>query len=238
MSTVEGGGNIINDGLILCLDSANTKSYNGVGNTWYDLSRDYKTCTLVNGSTFSVNNGGSIVFDGIDDYVNINSYNWFPITTQKVTIESWVKSIGSTGALGGIISLTYGLTLSIRWNDSGGLAYFRVYDNVTSTIINTASTAGINLNDNKWHHIVGTNDGTTSKIYIDGVLNNSNSSPFNGDTNPTWYNNPLIYRIGTEVNDTVRLFNGNIGVVRVYNKSLTETEIKQNYNAIKKRYGL
>jgi hypothetical protein len=229
---------IVTDGLIFHLDAANTRSYVSGSTAWDDLSRDDKTCTLINGPTFSVNNGGSILFDGVDDYARIgngspNFYKWFPITTQKFTLESWVKSIGSIANLGGIISLSYGLTLSIS---AIGVVYFRVYNNVTSTLINTIST-GINLNDNTWHHIVATNDGTTSTIYVDGIFNNSGSSPFNGNTNPFWYSITDQCRIGEEVNVNNRLFKGNIGIVKVYNQSLSATQIRQNYNATKTRFG-
>ena len=235
MSTVN--RSIIDDGLILYLDAANTKSYVSGSTTWADLSRDDKTCTLINSPTFSGNNGGSIVFDGVDDYARIgngspNFYKWFPITTQKFTLESWVKSIGSIGTLGGIISLSYGITLSIS---SVGVIYFRVYDNVTSTTTNTLST-GINLNDNTWHHIVATNDGTTSTIYVDGIFNTSGSSPFNGDTNPVWYTNTATCMIGEEVNNINRLFKGNIGIVKVYNQSLSATQILQNYQILLPRF--
>jgi hypothetical protein len=65
MSTVEGGGNIITDGLVLLLDAANSKSYPGTGTTWTDLSRSGNNGTLINGPTFNSGNGGSIVFDGV-----------------------------------------------------------------------------------------------------------------------------------------------------------------------------
>ncbi len=64
------GPNIITNGLILELDAANRKSYPGSGTTWTDLSGNGNTGTLTNGPTFSSANGGSIVFDGVDDYVN------------------------------------------------------------------------------------------------------------------------------------------------------------------------
>ena len=60
----------ITDGLVLCLDAANRKSYPGSGTTWTDLSGRGNTGTLTNGPTYSSANGGSIVFDGTDDIVN------------------------------------------------------------------------------------------------------------------------------------------------------------------------
>ena len=65
--------NIITDGLVLYLDAANTKSYPGSGTTWRDLSKSQLNGTLTNGPTFNSSNGGSIVFDGVDDYVNLGN---------------------------------------------------------------------------------------------------------------------------------------------------------------------
>ena len=60
---------IVTDGLALCLDAANSKSYPGSGSTWTDLSGNGNNATLTNGPTYSSANGGSIVFDGVNDYV-------------------------------------------------------------------------------------------------------------------------------------------------------------------------
>ena len=60
---------IVTNGLVLCLDAGNTKSYSGSGTTWTDLSESATNGTLTNGPTFNSDNKGSIVFDGIDDYI-------------------------------------------------------------------------------------------------------------------------------------------------------------------------
>ena len=64
------GPKIVTNGLVLYLDAANKKSYPGSGTTWTDLSGNNNTGTLTNGPTFDSNNGGSIVFDGTNDYVS------------------------------------------------------------------------------------------------------------------------------------------------------------------------
>ena len=69
MSTAEGGGNIVTDGLVLLLDAANTKSYVSGSTIWNDLSRSGNTGTLTNGPTYNSSNGGSIVFDGSNDFI-------------------------------------------------------------------------------------------------------------------------------------------------------------------------
>ena len=225
----------VTDGLLMFLDAGNAKSFAVGATTWNDVSRGNKDGALQNGATFSAANNGAIVFDGIDDRVQLQNTNlWFPISSGEFTLDVWIKSpglaIGNT--YNGIISLTYGLTLSTL---SSGDVIFRVYDSVLSTTVNLTSI-GVNCNDNRWHHIVGTNDGTTSKIYIDGVFNTSRPVTFNGSTNPVWHSIADTYMIGEEVNNINRYFNGNISMVKVYGKALSVAEVLQNYNASKSRY--
>ena len=79
---------IVTDGLVLYMDAANSKSYVSGSTTWNDISRSGNNGTLINGPTFNSSNGGSIVFDGTNDYVNLSdSDNWF--YTGNFTIEFW-----------------------------------------------------------------------------------------------------------------------------------------------------
>jgi len=225
---------IVLDGLLMYLDAGNTKSYIGSGTTLTDISGKDRNAVLVNGPTFSSSNIGSIVFDGIDDFASIvTTPKWFPMSTSTFTLDVWVKTNGlPTGNVSGLISLTYGITLSII--KAGGGVYFRVYDN-SLLVLNNLSSTGINCNDGKWHHIVGTNDGLTSKIYIDGVFNNSMSAPFYGDVPSAWYGS--TYGLGVEANiTTTTKLPGNISIVKVYNKALSAQEVLQNYNATKSRF--
>ena len=226
---------VTTDEILMYLDAGNAKSFAVGATAWNDVSRGNKDGALQNGATFSAANNGAIVFDGIDDRVQLQNTNlWFPISSGEFTLDVWIKSpglaIGNT--YNGIISLTYGLTLSTL---SSGDVIFRVYDSVLSTIVNLTSI-GVNCNDNRWHHIVVTNDGTTSKIYIDGVFNTSRPVTFNGSTNPVWHSITDTYMIGEEVNNINRYFNGNISMVKVYGKALSVAEVLQNYNATKSRY--
>ena len=63
---------IVTNGLVLCLDAGSRKSYGGTGNVWRDLAGS-NNGTLTNGPTFSSANGGSIAFDGTNDYVSFNN---------------------------------------------------------------------------------------------------------------------------------------------------------------------
>ena len=86
------GPNIITDGLVLALDAANSRSYPGTGTTWSDLSGNGNSGTLTNGPTFNSGNGGSIVFDGVDDNISFsgNTFNYSPGTSGEVSLEIWV----------------------------------------------------------------------------------------------------------------------------------------------------
>ena len=86
---VNAGPDIIEDGIVLCLDAANSRSYPGTGTTWSDLAES-NNGTLTNGPTFDAGNGGSIVFDGSNDYVNLN----FPFT-QSSSANSYTLVMGA-----------------------------------------------------------------------------------------------------------------------------------------------
>ena len=75
MSLNHGPRTIIPDGLILHLDAANTKSYPGSGTVWKDLSGNGRDGTLIDGVGYSTDNGGTLVFDGTDDYVDCGNDN-------------------------------------------------------------------------------------------------------------------------------------------------------------------
>jgi hypothetical protein len=93
--SVIGGPDTITDGLVLYLDAANTKSYIGSGTTWKDLSGNSNDGTLTNEPTFDSGNSGSIVFDGVDDFVTTGqqldpiAFGLFADSTSFWTVSSW-----------------------------------------------------------------------------------------------------------------------------------------------------
>ena len=84
MSLNHGGKPIVTDGLVLCLDAANPKSYPGSGTTWTDLSGNGNNGTLVNGVGYNSDNGGSLSFDGVNDYVSKSSWVNPPTTVFSI----------------------------------------------------------------------------------------------------------------------------------------------------------
>jgi len=86
-------GGIVRNGLVLDLDAAKLDSYPKFGTTWRDITFNQNNGTLVNGPTFNSGNGGSIVFDGVDDYITIPT-----ITNNIYTIDFWYKMGGNDGS--------------------------------------------------------------------------------------------------------------------------------------------
>ena len=217
---------IVRDGLVLYLDAANIKSYPGSGTTWTDISgKDYDG-TLINGPTFSSDNLGCVVFDGSNDTVH-GVHNSELNLRNDVTVECWFRRTGSRGdwvrvfGKGDSTNRTYGLWYHVNAN------YF-LYQRYGPSNMNVLITKSVVLNE--WYHMVGTSSGSTHTLYVNGVNMGtaSNSSTFHSSTSP--------YKIG--YGNTHTIHKGNVSNCRIYNRGLSEAEVKQNYNALKGRFGL
>ena len=215
----------VTDGLVLALDAGNTKSYPGSGTTWTDLIGNGNNGTLTNGPTFSSADGGAIVFDGTDDVVIVANMSTFAPTA--VTFETWFKHTYSAGYKGLIDKGRdnyEGYSLNI--DEISRKTRFKV--RVGSS--NKAVSCSTEYVDDVWNHVVGTYDGTDLKIYLNGSLDGTTNAP------GTMGSNTIDVRIGS-TNDDIE-YDGNIAISRIYNRALTATEITQNYNATKGRFGL
>lgn len=241
------GPTTVTNGLVLALDAADKNSYPGSGTSWFDLSGNANNGTLTNGPTFNSGNGGSIVFDGTNDYVAMtgNTFNYSPGTTGELSLETWVYSTGPFGsyapenitAIGGIISQgifnsTTGWGLGVQRIGTGPYTFAFQTRNIGTTITPTGS-----FTLNTWNHVVGTftrND--FSRLYINGNLVASVSSvPLNGLTLTPSISDAAIGRAGSGGNFPA---GGRVAVGKLYNRPLSATEVLQNYNATKTRFGL
>jgi len=222
--------NIITDGLVLYLDAANTKSYVSGSTTWNDISGFQNNGILTNGPTFNTGSGGSIVFDGVDDYVEtINNINISG--SQARTFESWVYITQNANKnIMGMGSGTNGTLFdTITWFSGG---YLRVIGHYYGAGFDTISTlpARNTLNINAWNQVTHTYDGTTIAIYTNGVFSNSGNFTLNTlNTKAT---------IGAGNFSGYNFLNGRAASFRIYNRALSVDEVLQNYNATKTRYGL
>ena len=234
MSTLNGGpGNIVTNGLVLYLDAANYLSYTSGSTTWRDLSSSNNSGSLINGPTFSSANGGSIVFDGVDDYGKVtNCVNALP---QDITIEVWLKGttaafelaleIGSGGS--GIVNELFARGSNSATNHLQYSSYYEKTD-LTINLLGIVSGAGMPISPTQFlQHVIWLKGDGTSGTYLNG-------SSFANNVTPTSFNRWYIAYTDLYFGYSIE----NISAIRVYSKALTASEVLQNYNATKGRFGL
>jgi hypothetical protein len=222
----------VTDGLVLALDAGNPKSYPGSGTIWTDLSGRGNNGTFgasTAAPTYSSTNGGSIAFDGTDDYISITSNtNVAGLTTYSVSI--WVYcNLGSSGIDSRFFWRgNYGVLLS---KDTNNLFFFYLRSSITiSGSIGGVGTSSSVLEN--WNNIALTYDGSTMRAYLNGNLAGSTSM-----TGGIIDDAPTIVRLGlypaAGFASSCR-----ISSCLEYTRTLTAAEVKQNFNATKSRYGL
>jgi hypothetical protein len=225
------GENIVTNGLVLYLDAGYNPSYSGSGTNWYDISGYGNNGTLTNGPTFNSGNGGSIVFDGTDDYVSTNN-NSSISGSNPYTFEIFLNvnssEIGS-GRRGWFIWQGLG---SQATNQLIGLAVNNGYIEIAHWNNDTTYTNSI-INFGNWQHIVTTYSGGTERIYINGV---------NTDTKSIGTLSIVDGKITIAAvpgdSSSVNTLNCQISLHKIYNRALSASEVLQNYNAQKGRFGL
>jgi hypothetical protein len=238
MSTVGGGVNIVTNGLVLYLDASNTKSYVSGSTTWNDVSRSGNTGTLTNGPTFNSGNGGSIVFDGSNDFVNLgNILNFERI--DSFTFSTWVK-VNDVSTPRPFISKTSNTSLVGYFfganTDNSIIFILRNTINTNQLFISTSSFSFTNI----WKNFTVTYDGSSNpsgvSIYVNSILQ-SNIITTNNLTSTIVNNDNLNIGARTSTGGLSYFF-GNISQTSIYNRALSASEVLQNYNATKSRFGL
>jgi formylglycine-generating enzyme required for sulfatase activity len=232
---------IVTDGLVLWLDAGITPSYPGSGTTWTDLSGNRNNGTLVNGPTYSSANGGSIVFDGVNDYVTLGTPPILNGVRVPLTIIGWAKanSFASGGITNRILYSVYGYTgafnsrlYSMIRVDYGVLKYFTSDSGSDFQSVGTF-TPSLNV----WNFYAVVVSGTLSSPTVQIFLNNSSQSFSLGSLTSTPALN-VDFRIGGAESNFNEYWNGNISQVSIYNRALSAAEVLQNFNALKSRFGL
>ena len=213
---------IVRDGLILCVDAGDPKSYNGSGTTWTD--RVGSTNGTIDGATFSSDYAGLFDFDGTNDSVSFGNttYTQF-IYTDAFSLEAWVNPDSLSGFTH-IIGKTFGnYRLSVI-----STGYSLRLDSNQLTTNAGSPTVG------EWQHVVATWEPSTStaRVYVNGVLEQTKT-----DTNVNWTSTSSNFQIGNSPGESY-YFNGKIPIGRVYSKTLTLAEVKQNFKATRSRFGV
>jgi len=217
------GGPIVTDGLVLAVDAGNLVSYESGSTTTYSLTGSLSG-SLTNGVGYNSQNGGTWVFDGIDDYItfgNNTATNFYH--TDAFSLEAWIKPSAFAG-FDTIIGGGYG---NYRLAQNSNTLTFRLDSN--NLIVEQASL----LQLNEWQHVAATYDPNTftAAIYYNGRFIKQGT-----DATLNW-SSTNNFGIGMSVGEgNPYYFPGNIAVGRVYNKTLTAAEVAQNYSATKQKY--
>jgi hypothetical protein len=210
----------VTDGLVLCLDAANSKSYPGSGTTWTDLSGNGNTGTLVNGVGYNIGNLGSLSFDGSNDYVNVSSSS---LGLSSGTISFWIKSGTSRDIYN---THSGGWNQNTLWGDGNNLV-LRI-SNGTPSVGDVSISSSLVFNNN--FHFVCTQwtIGGERSIWLDGTKRASL-------TNTLQYVPSSTFEVGYK-SWSASYYSGNMYNVMSYNRALTAAEISQNFNALRSRY--
>jgi len=227
---------VVTDGLNIYLDAGNTKSYESGSTTWYDLSGNNVNGTLTNGTTFSTEANGCIVFDGIDDIVTTT----FNTIETSNTFEIWAnrtESANTYNMMAGMylpyFSFHTGVVSGhdfLHFSETVGGVQRNLYTHDSSLV------GGPFLVNNKWYcfHFVTSFDGvnTTMSTYSDGVFRGSATYSGQADSTPF-----RTLTLGNYRADIINYpFKGKISMFKYYNRTLSSQEVLQNFNATKTRF--
>ena len=232
---------IVTDGLVLCLDAANVRSYPKTGTTWSDLAgANDGTLTNMDATNFSSDNRGVLSFDGSNESVTVSSSNLSFNVQSGSSFLAWVKpdtvaggdTFGSTNPKY-IISKGSGsvATANFLFRILGGKIDF-VYAYASSQYVGRRSSSSV-VTASNWNFISAVHDGSSIKVYLNG---SETASSATGDsaTNASLTTGSSAY-IGSEINSQ-RYFDGSIGAINIYNRALSADEVRRNYEATVGRY--
>ena len=237
---------IVTDGLVFYVDAANPKSFVNGNTTWNDLSRSSNNGTLINGPTFDSGNGGSIVFDGVNDYYLGDFNSIINDTTTGAspifTISNWVYLTPNSGIVDGLANIS---------PDAQSWAHYYWYSNPSGPTLNfNKINSGVSnfrtfqvisqpnvILPNKWNNVVTVYDSGNVSFYCNGSLLTSTISVNDGNSTIVDNNFSLIFG-KNNIGAGGQSLNGKIAKYSIYNRVLTSSEILQNYNALKTRFGL
>jgi hypothetical protein len=237
---------IVTNGLVLNLDAGFSPSFatipsNTNGNTlpsWYDLSGNGNNGTLTNGPTYSSIGGGSIVFDGVDDYVVID-VNSFIRNNAAYTFNCFFYYTGGSngGAPYNLITTPNSdndgdgfwqhLCLGVQW-------FWRTEDNISGEYGSTVANPSP-FSDNNYYYLTSVVKTDTIIYYINGVLQATINTSFQWSRLRNDRTANLFIGSGY---GTAYPMSGRISIFSLYNRELSATEVLQNYNAQKSRFGL
>jgi hypothetical protein len=225
---------IVMDGLVLCLDAGNKRSYPGSGISFIDLSGNSNNAILINGPIFNTGNLGSIEFDGINDYFSatLNSINLYCLDIwmyNNYAIPNNETPIGGPTTYQAFAMFNNNPSTGIflgEWTSAATNEAIHIWSGTTNATYNRYYTPI------GWHNLVFNWNGSTYDIWVDNVK--TDIYPRESYANLIQNLNNLT--IGGRISDYY--FSGRTSIVKVYNSALTDSQISQNFNALRGRYGI
>jgi hypothetical protein len=215
---------VVTTNLSMFLDAGNASSYPGSGTAWTDLSGNSRNGTLTNGPTYTSADGGSIVFDGTNDFVQCSG----SLTVTAATFVSWIRRNGNQGQYDGILFSRGTSITGMDFHLSNQLAY--TWNNAVNTY-NWQS--GLIVPDLTWCMVAVSVTSTAATAYL------CQSSGITSATNTVSHTSTTLDDIKIAYDDAAaRYFNGRIATAMIYDRALSAGEITQNFNALRSRYGL
>ena len=224
------GPNIVTSGLVFAYDAGSERCYSGSGTSTTNIASQASPGTLQNGVGFNTANGGFWEFDGVDDKIEVTT---FPtsVFNGPCTMEAWIYWNDDTRSIiiGNYDQGAGGHDINYEKNPSGNLRFYWDRGSAQAFSGNGAVAIG------EWQHVIIVRDvsGNAVKFYVNGSLFSSVSGA--GSNIPT---TGTTFRIGADTRNGATVTNGDISAVRMYNTALTASQVLQNYNAQKSRFGL
>lgn len=220
---IYGTPKLVTDGLVLALDAANSLSYTSGSAIWKDLCTTNISGSLVNTPAYDRSNGGSILFNGSNNYVTVNR-----TLSTPITFCSYFKFTDLAKTYNTLINSYPHNTfaISINRNGVGDLNVFIGNGGGWQATIYNIATLAVNT----WYHVTYVSTGSGSTLYINGNAVMTNA------TSPSGWGNKFY--LGWIEIASGEYFKGNIATADIYNRALTQQEITQNYNSCRTRFGI
>jgi hypothetical protein len=203
--------------LIMYLDAGVSASYPGSGTTWTDITYNGNNGTLVNGPTYDSHEGGSLLFDGVDDYVGLTNVNITIPSGLNFVLNAWIKTPSILAGYKMILSTDqYYIYLALFNNQFA-------FDARGYPVVRFGT-----LSPDTWYNVTIVRDADVDYRYINGVLI---------DTNPNAMGIGGNYAVGKWNFNNTLFYDSNISVISMYNEAINGTGVLQNFNTLKSRYG-
>lgn len=227
-------GGVVTSGLQLYLNAGTASSYPGSGNNWYDLSTNNYTASLVNSPGYTSSAGGTLTFNGATQYVDTNQ----SLASEEFSVGAWFKS-----SVSGIrMILSKETTAGWPWN-------YRIWLNNGRLVGDIAKTGGSNVsilsplssyNNGNWYNVMFTRNDSTLRLYVNGIEINNTPDTLTGtitNAQEVWIGRSAFTNGGLSPTGNYP-YDGSISEIIIYNRVLSASEILQNFDATKTRFGL